>query len=36
MTTLTMKANELLEIIHRVFQCEVTLVQAALVLGISE
>ena len=36
MTTLTMQDNKRLEIIHRVFQSEVTVVQAALVLGLSE
>ena len=36
MTTLTMKDEKRLKIIQRVFQGEVTVVQAALVLGISE
>jgi transposase len=36
MTTLTMKEEKRLKIIQRVFQGEVTVVQAALVLGVSE
>ena len=36
MTTLTMQDNKRLEIMHRVFQREVTVVRAALVLGLSE
>jgi len=36
MTTLTMKDEKRLEIIHRVFRSELTVGQAALVLGISE
>jgi len=36
MTTLTMKDEKRLEIIHRVFRSELTVSQAALVLGISE
>jgi transposase len=36
MTTLTMKDEKRLEIIHRVFRSELTVTQAALVLGISE
>jgi DNA-directed RNA polymerase specialized sigma subunit len=36
MTTLTMKDEKPLEIIHRVFRSELTVSQAALVLGISE
>lgn len=36
MTTLTMKEEKRLEIIHRVFRSELTVSQAALVLGISE
>jgi transposase len=36
MTTLTMKDEKRLEIIHRVFRSELTVVQAALVMGLSE
>ena len=36
MTTLTMRDEKRLEIIHRVFRSELTVTQAALVLGISE
>ena len=36
MTTLTMKDEKRLEIIHRVFRSELTVTQGALVLGISE
>ncbi len=36
MTTLTMKDEKRLKIIQRVFQGEMTVVQAALVMGVSE
>jgi len=36
MTTLTMRDEKRLEIIHRVFRSELTVGQAALVMGISE
>jgi DNA-directed RNA polymerase specialized sigma subunit len=36
MITLTMKEEKRLEVIHRVFRGELTVVQAALVLGVSE
>lgn len=36
MTTLTMKDEKRLEIIHRVFRSELTVTQAALVMGVSE
>jgi transposase len=36
MTTLTMKEEKRLEILQRVFQAELTVVEAALILGVSE
>ena len=36
MTTLTMKEEQRLEIIQRVFRGELSVVEAALILGISE
>jgi DNA-directed RNA polymerase specialized sigma subunit len=36
MTTLTMKEEKRLEIIQRVYRCDLTAEQAAVVLGVSE
>ena len=36
MTTLTMKEEKRLEVVQRVFRGELTVAQAALVLGVSE